>query len=114
MQGKVLPEPNTMPAVYAGIDVCKEWLDADVPAHSTKFRVNNDRFGRRRLNRELAKLAVTQVVMEATGKYHRAAQRSLHAAGLLLLWSIRCGRGCSPRLAATWPRPTASMHGCWP
>jgi transposase len=81
MQGKVLPEPNTMPAVYAGIDVCKEWLDADVPAHSTKFRVNNDRFGRRRLNRELAKLAVTQVVMEATGKYHRAAQRSLHAAG---------------------------------
>ena len=32
MQGKVLPEPNTMPAVYAGIDVCKEWLDADVPA----------------------------------------------------------------------------------
>ena len=81
MQGKVLPEPNTMPAVYAGIDVCKEWLDADVPAHSTKFRVNNDRFGRRRLNRERAKLAVTQVVMEATGKYHRAAQRSLHAAG---------------------------------
>lgn len=81
MQGKVLPEPNTMPAVYAGIDVCKEWLDADVPAHSAKFRVNNDRFGRRRLNRELAKLAVTQVVMEATGKYHRAAQRSLHAAG---------------------------------
>jgi transposase len=81
MQGKVLPEPNTMPAVYAGIDVCKEWLDADVPAHSTKFRVNNDRFGRRRLNRELAKLAVTQIVMEATGKYHRAAQRSLHAAG---------------------------------
>ena len=81
MQGKVLPEQNTMPAVYAGIDVCKEWLDADVPAHSTKFRVNNDRFGRRRLNRELAKLAVTQVVMEATGKYHRAAQRSLHAAG---------------------------------
>jgi transposase len=81
MQGKVLPEPNTMPAVYAGIDVCKEWLDADVPAHATKFRVNNDRFGRRRLNRELAKLAVTRVVMEATGKYHRAAQRSLHAAG---------------------------------
>src|SRR5262245_60609646 len=81
MQGKVLPEPNAMTPVYAGIDVCKEWLDADVPAPATKFRVNNDRCGRRRLNRELAKLGVTRVVMEATGKYHRAAQRSLHAAG---------------------------------
>lgn len=82
MQGKVLPEPNTMTAVYAGVDVCKEWLDIDVPARATRFRVNNDRYGQRKLNRELARLGVTQVVMEATGKYHRAAQRSLHAAGL--------------------------------
>jgi transposase len=81
MQGKVLPEPNTMTAVYAGIDVCKEWLDVDVPTRAAKFRVSNDHCGRRRLNRELARLGVTYVVMEATGKYHRAAQRSLHAAG---------------------------------
>ena len=81
MQGKVLPEPNTMAPVYAGIDVCKEWLDVDVPARAARLRVSNDRYGRRRLNRELAKFAVRQVVMEATGKYHRAAQRSLHAAG---------------------------------
>jgi transposase len=81
MQGKVLPEPNAMTPVYAGIDVCKEWLDAAVPACARKFRVANDHCGRRRLNREFAGLGVTRVVMEATGKHHRAAQRSLHAAG---------------------------------
>jgi transposase len=53
----------------------------DVPARATRLRVNNDRCGRRHLNRALAKLGVTRVVMEATGKYHRAAQRSLHEAG---------------------------------
>lgn len=81
MQGKVLPEPNTMAPVYAGIDVCKEWLDVYVHPVGQSLRVANDGCGRRRLNRELAALGVTRVVMEATGKYHRAAQRSLHAAG---------------------------------
>jgi transposase len=81
MQGKVLPEPNTMVPVYAGIDVCKEWLDVYVHAVGRSVRVANDGCGRRRLNRELAALGVRRVVMEATGKYHRAAQRCLHAAG---------------------------------
>lgn len=81
MQGKVLPEPNTMAPVYAGIDVCKEWLDVYVHPAGRSLRVANDRCGRRRLNRELTALRVTRVVMEATGKYHRAAQRCLHAAG---------------------------------
>ena len=40
MQGKVLPEPNAMPAVYAGIDVCKEWLDVHVHPARRKFRVS--------------------------------------------------------------------------
>lgn len=81
MQGKVLPEPNAMTPVYVGIDVCKEWLDVCVHPSGQNFRVANDRFGLRRLRRELAGLAVARVVMEATAKYHRAAQRSLHAAG---------------------------------
>lgn len=81
MQGKVLPEPNTMTPVYGGVDVCKEWLDTDVPSRKAQFRVANNRSGRRQLNQKLAKLGVTHVVMEATGKYHREAQRSLHAAG---------------------------------
>jgi transposase len=81
MQGKVLPEPNTMAPVYAGIDVCKEWLDVHVHPIGRNLRVANDHCGRRRLNRELTALGVMRVVMEATGKYHRAAQRCLHAAG---------------------------------
>jgi len=82
MQGKVLSEPNATPPVYAGIDVCKEWLDVYVHPAGQSFRVANDGGGLRRLKRLLVKLAVTRVVMEATSKYHRAAQRSLHEAGL--------------------------------
>jgi transposase len=82
MQGKVLSEPNATPAVYAGIDVCKEWLDVHVHPAGQSFRVANDGGGLRRLKRQLGGLAVTRVVMEATSKYHRGAQRSLHEAGL--------------------------------
>lgn len=101
MQGKVLPEPNAITPVYAGIDVCKEWLDAVVPGCARTLRVANDLCGRRRLGRELAGLGVTRVVMEATGKYHRAVHRSLHAAGFAVaivdplrarLFARACGR----------------------
>ena len=47
MQGKVLPEPNTMAPVYAGIDVCKEWLDVYVHPAGRSLRVANDRFAGR-------------------------------------------------------------------
>ena len=81
MQGKVMPEPNATP-VYAGVDVCKEWLDVHVHPSGQTLRVSNDGVGLKRLKRMLAGLVVGRVVMEATGKHHRAALRSLHAAGL--------------------------------
>lgn len=81
MQGKAMPEPNATP-VYAGVDVCKEWLDVYVHPSGRKFRVSNDRVGLKRLKRVLAAFPGARIVMEATGKFHRAAQRSLHAAGL--------------------------------
>lgn len=84
MQGKVLSEPNAMPLVYAGIDVCKEWLDVYVHPVGQSFRVANDGGGLRRLKRQLSDLAVRRAIMEATSKYHRAAQRSLHEAGLVV------------------------------
>lgn len=83
MQGKAMPEPNATP-VYAGVDVCKEWLDVYVHPSGLILRVSNDRFGLKRLKRVLAALPVARIVMEATGKHHRAAQRSLHAAGLVV------------------------------
>jgi len=78
-----MPEPNATP-VYAGVDVCKEWLDVHVHPTGQTLRVSNDRVGLGRLKRVLAGLPVARVVMEATGKHHRAAQRSLHAAGLVV------------------------------
>ncbi len=83
MQGKAMPEPNATP-VYAGVDVCKEWLDVHVHPSGQALRVSNDRVGLKRLKRVLSALPVARVVMEATGKHHRAARRSLHAAGLVV------------------------------
>ncbi|RWK64902.1 MAG: hypothetical protein EOR78_12490 [Mesorhizobium sp.] len=88
-----MSEPNAMPPVYAGIDVCKEWLDVYVHPAGKSFRVANDSGGLRRLKRLLGELAVRRVVMEATSKYHRAAQRSLHEAGLAVaVVNPLCGR----------------------
>jgi transposase len=82
MQGKVMSEQGAMAAVYVGIDVCKERLDVYLHPIARHFAVANDAGGWRRLKRELAGHAVERVVMEATSKYHRAAHRSLSAAGL--------------------------------
>lgn len=82
MQGKDMSEPDATTPVYAGVDVCKDWLDVHLHPSGARLRMANDRFGLRRLKRLLAPLPVARVVMEATGKHHRAARRVLHAAGL--------------------------------
>lgn len=81
MQGKAMPEPDAMPEVYVGIDVCKDRLDVHVHPLNQRFAVANDAGGWRRLKRKLAAYRVVRIVMEATSKYHRAAHRSLSAAG---------------------------------
>lgn len=81
MQGKVTSKPDATP-LYVGIDVCKERLDVYLHPLGECFAVANDAAGLRRLKQRLARQAVTRVVMEATSKYHRAAHRSLAAAGL--------------------------------
>jgi transposase len=81
MQGQVQPD-GAQPSLYVGIDVCKAHLDVHFHPLGKAMRVMNDRTGMARLKRELAKFPVAKIVMEATGKYHRAAHRSLHAAGL--------------------------------
>lgn len=81
MQGKELSEPDATLPVYAGVDVCKDWLDIYVHPGGQCLRVCNDRFGLKKLKRALSALGPVGVVMEATGKHHRAAHRSLHAAG---------------------------------
>ena len=81
MQGQVLPERSTIIPVYAGIDVCKDWLDVYLHPIGQSVRVANTSDGILRLKRMLVQYSVVRVVMEATGKYHRLAHRMLHAGG---------------------------------
>jgi transposase len=81
MQGKNSPEQSAESQVYAGIDVCKAWLDVYIHAIGQPFRVANDRGGLKKLKRELANHNVQYIAMEATGKHHRQAHRNLHAGG---------------------------------
>jgi len=80
MQGKVSPEPNAT-RVYVGIDVCKERLDVYIHPVGETPTFSNDSNGIRRLKRLLKAHDVALVVMEATGKLHRPAHRSLSASG---------------------------------
>jgi transposase len=66
--------------VYAGIDVCKAWLDVYLHPIGQSFRVPNSKEGCKRLALELTS-AARLIVMEATGKLHRLAHRELSAAG---------------------------------
>jgi len=81
MQGKITPERSAEEPVYVGIDVCKAWLDVYLHPLGRRLRLANGRDGLTRLKRALAGRRVVLIVMEATGKYHRQAHRSLHAAG---------------------------------
>src|ERR1700735_2746480 len=81
MQGKTPPERSAETRVYVGIDVCKDWLDVYLHPLGQKFRVANAPEGLKAIKRRIAAMPVALVVMEATGKYHRQAHRTLHAAG---------------------------------
>jgi transposase len=81
MQGKKLPGRSAEKQVYVGVDVCKEWLDVYLHPIGLKMRVANAPEGIKRLKRWLADHTVALIVMEATAKFHRVAQRMLHAAG---------------------------------
>ena len=86
MQGKVKSQ-NKLKAksdepVYIGIDICKDWMDIHIHPTGTDFRLPNDKSGHRQFNRKLAQMNVGLIVMEATGKWYRAAHQALHAFGL--------------------------------
>ena len=81
MQGKVSPERSAMTAIYVGIDVCKTRLDVYLHPLGRRLTFANDPEGIKQLKRSLTSFEVAVVVMEATGKFHRAAHRSLHAGG---------------------------------
>jgi transposase len=80
MQGKVMPNEAEI-EVYVGIDVCKAWLDVYLHPSGQIARVANNEAGLEDLVGTLAGHAVALVALEATGKLHRLAHRTLHARG---------------------------------
>ena len=82
MQGKVSPERSATTPVYVGIDVCKDRLDVYIHPAGLRRPFANSPAGIKQPKRALEAHEVALVVMEATGKFHRAAHRSLHAGGI--------------------------------
>lgn len=82
MQGKVASEQGTNGKSSAGIDVSQDWLDAHIRPCGATLRVANDPSGIRKLKRWLVSHNVVLIVVEATGKWHRAVRRSLYADGI--------------------------------
>jgi len=81
MQGKESSEQETAGKSNVGIDVSKSWLDIHVLPSTVTLRVPNTGHGLRKLKRWLARFDVALIVVEATGKWHRQACRSLNADG---------------------------------
>ena len=82
MQGKEkMPAPSAETAVYVGVDACKAWLDVYLHPVAQALRVANSPEGLKSLRRRLEPYRVQLIVIEATGKFHRQAHRTLHANG---------------------------------
>ena len=79
MQGKEASEQETKAKSTAGIDVSQDWLDVHVLPSGTVRRFANTTEGIRQLKRLLKSVDLQLVVVEATGKWHRAVRRSLFA-----------------------------------
>jgi transposase len=82
MQGKEASEQETKVKSNVGIDVSKDWLDIHVLPADERLRVSNSGVGFRQLKRWLTHFELALVVVEATGKWHRAVQRSLAASAI--------------------------------
>jgi transposase len=75
-------ETNTL---TAGIDTAKLKLDVAIDGRSTRWRVDNDLSGWRRLAGELGEAGVARVGIEATGGYEQGVVSHLREAGFTVL-----------------------------
>ena len=81
IQGKITPTQFAQGQVYGGIDVSKSFLDVYIHPMGATIRVANDKAGLKSLMRRLRSHEPKLIVLDATGRYHRLAQRHLHDAG---------------------------------
>ncbi len=84
IQGKDYTDSAT---AYAGIDICKAWLDVHVlgAGRDAGFRVANTAAGIRELLARLEGLPVGRVLVEATGRMHHAVWQALDGAGIAVV-----------------------------
>lgn len=68
--------------LYAGIDVCKDFLDVFVTSENIHKRFTNNKEGHKSLNKFFCKLNPELVVIEATGSLHKAVWRAMYNNGL--------------------------------
>lgn len=84
IQGKDFTDSAT---AYAGIDVCKAWLDVHLlgAGRDAGFRVANSAAGIGELLARLDGLPLGRVLLEATGRLHQAVWRALDGAGIAVV-----------------------------
>lgn len=80
MKGKAATEEEQAARTVVGIDVGRATLDVFVHPSGGRLRVRNDAGGHDEVIERLGSPSL--VVMEATGRYHRAVHRRLHEAGI--------------------------------
>lgn len=74
-----------MDAIFAGIDVSKDWLDVHILPSGEAFRVGNNGSGFEALKARLAPLEPERIALEATGGLEMAVVAELHGAGLAVV-----------------------------
>ena len=94
MRGKTSSKREEPTAPVVGIDVSKRWLDVYVHPVGHRMRLANDAAGIAALAARCLSVDAGLVVMEATGRYHRAAHEALYGPGLRVVvvnpyWSRR-------------------------
>ena len=81
-----------MTTIVAGIDVSKAFLDVHADGEDRRF--DNGGTGFCALAKWLGRHGVERVVMEATGRFHRAVYQSLHDRGfeVVVVYPLRARR----------------------
>lgn len=82
IKGKATTGQRQPDVVVIGVDVGKDWLDVFCKPSGDRFRVENDEAGISELRTRCLAVSAGLVVLEATGRYHRAAHAHLHEAGI--------------------------------
>jgi len=102
-------------SIVAGMDVSKAHLDVYLHPDGSHRRFANDKTGWRALHKWLpANTSLQSIVYEATGPYHKGAERYLAAHGLpIARLGPRPVPGTSPKRLASTPRRTRSMRASW-